>query len=85
MTSEWLELLHHPHLSCLHQIRQHDNHTTLPVMHHLPKVLGSGLHGALSDDEGSPMLVSLGRMVLERAYLHEILSVQSCVNNTEMH
>ena len=28
-------------------------------MHHLPEVPDSGLHGALSDDEGSLLLVAL--------------------------
>jgi len=31
-------------------------------MHHLPEVPGSELHGALSDDEGSLMLVALGEV-----------------------
>ena len=50
---------YHPHLSSLHQVREHDNHPTLPVVHHLPEVPGSGLHGALGDDEGSLLLVAL--------------------------
>ena len=51
---------YHPHLSSLHQVREHDNHPTLPVVHHLPEVPGSGLHGALGDDEGPLVLVALG-------------------------
>ena len=48
-----------PHLPCLHQIREHDHHGTLPVVDHLPEVSGSGLHGTLGYDEGSLLLVAL--------------------------
>ena len=48
-----------PHLSSLHQAWEHNNHPTFPVSHHLPEVPGSRLHGTLSDDEGSMMLVTL--------------------------
>ena len=33
--------------------------TLLSVIHHLPEVPGSGLHGTLSDDEGALMFVTL--------------------------
>ena len=48
-----------PHLPCLHQVREHDHHSTLPVVDHLPEVSGSGLHGTLGYDEGSLLLVAL--------------------------
>ena len=51
-------------LSILHQIRQHDNHPTLFVVDHLPEVSGSGLHGALGNDEGSLLFVALERNII---------------------
>ena len=48
-----------PYLPTLHQVTQHHNHSTLPVTDHLPEISGSGLHGTLSYDEGSLLLVAL--------------------------
>ena len=48
------------HLPSLHQVTQHHQHSTLPVIDHLPEISGSGLHGTLSYDEGSLLLVALG-------------------------
>ena len=48
------------HLPTLHQVTQHHHHSTLPVIDRLPEISGSGLHGTLSYDEGSLLLVALG-------------------------
>ena len=49
------------YLPTLHQVREHHNHSTFPVVDHLPEIPGSGLHGTLSYDEGSLLLVALQR------------------------
>ena len=62
----------HSHLSSLHQIKEHDNHSTLPVMYHLPEISDCGLHGTLSNNEGTLLLVTLHGMNLKNdiSYIH---------------
>ena len=50
---------HTGHLPILHQVAQHHNHSTLLVIDHFPEVSDSWLHGTLSYDEGSLLLVAL--------------------------
>ena len=50
------------HLSSLHKVTEHDNHSTLPVMNHLPEISDCGLHGTLSNNEGFLLLVTLHDM-----------------------
>ena len=47
------------HLLQLNGVREHDNHTTLATVDHLPEVSCGGAHRPLSDDECSLLLVSL--------------------------
>ena len=49
----------HVYLPSLHQGTQHHNHSTLPIIDHLPEISNSGLHGTLGYDEGPLLLVSL--------------------------
>ena len=49
------------HLSSLHQITEHDNHSALPVINHFPEISASGLHGTLGYDKSSLLLVALNR------------------------
>ena len=49
------------HLPSLYQITEHDNHSTLPLINHLPEISASGLHGTLGYDKSSLLLVALNR------------------------
>ena len=48
-----------PHLSIFNQVTEHNNDSTLSVSDHLPEISGCGLHGTLSYDECSLLLVTL--------------------------
>ena len=50
------------YLSVFNDIREHDNHATLPLIHHLPEVTNSGLHRCLGNDEPLALFVALNKM-----------------------
>ena len=52
------------YLLVLHHITEHNDHSTLPFIDHLPKVSDSGLHGTLGYYECSLMLITLKMNVL---------------------
>ena len=77
-----------PHLPCLHQVREHDHHSTLPVVDHLPEVSGSGLHGTLGYDEGSLLLVALDnvwrRLYTSSNHIHIAYRAYTYIHNHGM-
>ena len=49
----------HTHLLILHNCRQHDNCSTVSLIHHLPEITTSGVHRTLRQDKRLLLLVAL--------------------------
>ena len=69
------------HLLQLNGVREHDNHTTLATVNHLPEVSCGGPHRPLSDDECSLLLVSLHTRAHTRTHTH----THTHTHNTHIH
>ena len=63
------------------RVRQHHNHTTLPLIHHLPKVRDSRLHWWLGNDEALVLLVPL----MTRTVKVKWSSIVQCCNVIYLH
>ena len=75
------------HLPTLHQVTQHHYHATLSVIDCLPEISGSRLHGTLSYDECSLLLVALqhGGTEDERGgYFSEYVWLGHCENRAAL-
>ena len=58
------------HFLLFHQLGQHDDHPTSPVIDHLPEVTTGALHWSLGYDVASLLLVALQRTQPELYVMH---------------
>ena len=72
-------------LLLFHQVRQHDDHSTPPVIHRLPEVSTRALHRSLGYDVTPVLLVPLHTTTNSTEYTNTDISLEKCVYTSYMH